>query len=132
MRNLRIILHHKPGELARLTELLGTRGINIEAGCGIACDKDGHINIITSDADTTKKLLEEAGFEIQDDREMLTVMGGNHPGQLGLITKRLEKANINIELFYMGTQNRLIFGVDNLDKAKEVISQIYEKAAAAH
>ena len=43
------------------------------------------------------------------------------PGSGGKIFRKLADQNINIDLIYLAENNRIIIGVDDLDKARAVI-----------
>jgi hypothetical protein len=98
--------------------------VNIEGICGIPCEGKGYIHIIVEDHVTTKHALEEAGFEIGAERDIFvldieTIAG--IPGTGAEVSRKLANAGVNINLIYMAENNRVVIGVDNLEKALSVI-----------
>ncbi|MFX0184898.1 MAG: ACT domain-containing protein [Candidatus Hodarchaeota archaeon] len=124
MKDFTISLEDRPGTLADLCETLGNANVNIEGICGIPCEGKGYIHIIVEDHETTKQALEEAGFEIEAERDILildisTIAG--IPGTGAEVSRKLANAGVNINLIYMAENNRVVIGVDNLEKALSVI-----------
>ncbi|MFX1512454.1 MAG: ACT domain-containing protein [Promethearchaeota archaeon] len=71
MKDLSVILEDRPGTLADLCEVLGRVGINIEGLCGIPCEGKGIAHILVEDAAAARSTLEEAGFEVSAERDVL-------------------------------------------------------------
>ena len=124
MKDLTVILKNIPGKLADLGEILGRNGINMEGICGIPLKNEAFIHILVEDETKTRSILEQAGFQVSAVREVLVVAGQpgtnilGKPGTGGEIARKIANAGVNIELIYFAALNRLIIGVDNLEKAK--------------
>lgn len=58
-----------------------------------------------------------------EEREVLVVNIKDRPGELGRITRKITNSDININLVYLATNNRLVLGVDDLEKAKATLEQ---------
>jgi hypothetical protein len=43
------------------------------------------------------------------------------PGELGRACRRIADAGVNVDLLYVATGTRVVFGVDDIDKAKSVL-----------
>ena len=127
MRDLTVILKHVPGELADLGETLGRNDINMEGICGFPLKDEGFIHILVEDGPKTRDILEQAGFKVSDVREVLVLTGHpgtnilGKPGTGGEIARKIGNAGVNIDLIYFAGLNRLIIGVDNLEKAKAAL-----------
>ena len=127
MKDLTVILKNVPGTLADLGEALGRNGINMEAVCGLPLKEEAFIHILVEDETKTRSILEQAGFQVSDVREVLVLTGqpGSNiliePGTGGKIARKLANAGVNIDLIYFASLNRLIIGVDNLEKAKAAL-----------
>jgi hypothetical protein len=127
MRDLTVILKNVPGTLADLGETLGKNDINIEGICGFPLKDEAFIHILVEDETKTRNILEQAGFKVSAEREVLVLAGqpGTHilgkPGTGGVIARKIGNAGVNIDLIYFAGLNRLVIGVDNLEKAKAVL-----------
>ncbi len=120
MRDLTVILKNQPGTLADMGEVLGKNGINMEGLCGFPLKEEAIIHILVEDETTTKWVLENEGFEVRAVREVLVLDIGNiagKPGAGGKMARKIGKAGVNIDLIYLAENNRIVLGVDNLEKA---------------
>jgi hypothetical protein len=117
-KDLTVILEDRPGTLADMGEALGKAGINIEGLCGFPCEGKGIGHILVEDAAAARRALEEIGLEIRGERQVLVLEVKDRPGVLGEISRRIANAGVNIDLVYLVTNNRLVLGVDDLDKAR--------------
>jgi hypothetical protein len=119
-----ISVQNKPGEIARIAELLGRNSVNIQ---GISTElnaKNGYIKVITDDEATTRRSLKVGGLDFLE-REVLEISLPDRPGELAKMTKTLARAGINIEsLFIIGSGTafeKVALGVNDMDKTKEVL-----------
>ena len=119
--DLTVILEDRPGTLADLGEALGKADINIEGGCGFPCEGKGVMHILVEDAATARRALEEAGIEVRGERQVLVLEIEDRPGALGEVSRRMANAGVNIDLAYGASNNRLVLGVDDLDKARAAV-----------
>lgn len=109
----------EPGELARLGQVLGEAGVNIEGFCATTTGGgQSEIHVLVEDAAGAFEALERAGIEIVADEEVAVVPVADRPGELGRISRRLGDAGVNIRLAYLATGTRLVFAADDLAKAK--------------
>ena len=117
-KDLTILLEDRPRQLALLGETLGNANINMEAACGFNIGVKGEIHILVEDAEGAKEALEKAGIPVKGEREVLVMGITNRPGEFGRLCCQIAEADVNIDLFYLTASNQIVFGVDNLDRAK--------------
>jgi hypothetical protein len=124
MKDLMVIVKHKPGSLADVGELLGKNGINMEGICGYPDKDEGILHILVEDDTTARWVLENEGLEVRAVRDVI-VMDISHiagkPGSGGKLVRNLGNHRVNIDLIYLAENNRIVLGVDKLDKAREVL-----------
>ena len=124
LKDIAIILENKPGALADLGETLGKENINIEGLCGSLCNGEDLVHILIEEHGKAYNVLERAGFKIKEQREVLVIELKNivkKPGSGGNIFRILASEGININLIYLAENNRLIIGVDDLEKARTIL-----------
>ena len=127
MKDITVILKNVPGTLADLGETLGKNNINMEGICAVPLDGEGFIHILVEDDTKTRSVLEKAGFQVSAVRDVIVLTGqpGKNlliePGTGGKIARKIANAGVNINLMYFAALNRLIIGVDNLEKAKAAL-----------
>ena len=119
-RDLAVRLENdRPGELARLVQALTGSGVNIE---GIT-EVEGVVHILARDPRTARTALRNRGYAIDSELEVLMVPMPDRPGELSMIMKRLAEAEVNIKFLYLGTDTRVVIGVDDITQARTVLSQ---------
>ncbi|MFH0802729.1 MAG: ACT domain-containing protein [bacterium] len=120
-KDLTVILDDRPGSLAKMGEALGRAGVNIDGVCGVTVGGKGEIHILVEDAAKARRVLEAEHIQVSGEREALVLDAEDRPGVLGNITRRMADAGVNIQLAYMATSTRLVFGVDDLKKARTAV-----------
>ena len=120
-KNLTIHLEDRPGALAEMGEALGKSVVNIDGICGVSCEGVGVLHILVEDAAAARSAIERAGFEVQDERDVLVVNIVDRPGELGDIARKLANVGVNLDLLYLTANMDLVIGVDDLEKAKSAL-----------
>jgi hypothetical protein len=120
--DLTIDVEDQPSELARLGQVLGSAGVNIEGFCAVTSGGgEAEIHVLVEDAADALTALAAAGLEVRLEQEVAVVAVEDRPGALGDVTRRLGDSGINLTLAYLATNTRLVFAADNLDEARGVL-----------
>lgn len=120
--DLTVYLQDHPGELARLGEVLGQAGANIEGFCAVTSGGgQGEVHILVEDLPAIFTALEAAGIQVVSEQEVAVVPVEDRPGVLGEMSRKLGDAGVNITVAYLATGTRLVFGADDLAKAKSAL-----------
>ena len=109
----------RPGINAAIGEALDRAGINI--GGTFSSARHREIHVLVDDAEGARAAIEEAGFEVTDERDVLVLDIEDEPGAWGEIARRLAEQGVNIDFDYLATGNRVVIGVDDLDKARSAL-----------
>lgn len=123
-RDIAVILNDQPGELARLGELTGEAGVNIQGFAAFTGEGKGVVHVLVDDAaaDRCHDVLESAGMGIADDRQVLVVDIEDRPGTLGELARQLADANVNIDLAYTTFGGvKIVIATDDLDNARAAL-----------
>lgn len=124
MKEFKIFVKHKPGELARVAETLAGRAVNIKAIASESSGEEALLRVVTNDVNTTTKALNESGTKYKQN-DILTVSLIDRPGELAKVAKKLGKAKINIESIYILGQKEgkteLALVVDDMKKAGDLL-----------
>jgi hypothetical protein len=125
-RQLALFLDNTPGMLAQVCDVLAAEKINIYAISTSDTVDHSVIRMVVSDTDRALKVFEEHSTLVIDD-EVLMIEGGNKPGSLADISRKLAAAKINIEYCYCATspsakKGLLIARVSNAKKALKVLN----------
>ncbi|HHW15303.1 MAG TPA: ACT domain-containing protein [Firmicutes bacterium] len=125
VRQISVFLENKAGRLAKVTRLLGERGINIRA-LSLADTTDfGILRMIVNDPERAERLLKEEGFAVTTTG-VLAVEVPDRPGGLADVLAVLERAGLNIEYLYAFVEKAsadalVLIRVEQLAKAAEVL-----------
>jgi hypothetical protein len=123
-----VTLNNVPGQFLRVSECLGTEGINIRA-ISVADTSDfSTVRFVTDDPVKTTNVLESHGYSVRV-KEVLAVEIPDHPGALQAVLKPLKEADINVLYLYTclgkgeSGQPIVIVGVDKTEDATEVLKK---------
>ena len=122
--DVQVILDDRPGELARLGEATGARGVNIQGLAAFTGDGKGVVHVLVDDDGLAllHQALDAAGMGIADEREVLVVDVEDRPGSLGELTRRLAAAHVNVDLAYTTFGGvRVVVGTDDLRSARAAL-----------
>jgi hypothetical protein len=121
MQDLTIALENNPGALAKMGDALGRRGVSIEGGGAFVVHGQGIAHFLFTDGVAARTALEDAGIHVVDVRDVLIQrLNQSRPGQLGLLTRRMADAGVNIEVLYSDHDHQMILVVDDMEKGREV------------
>ncbi len=121
MYDLTIHLEDRPGALAEMGEVLGRAGVSIEGGGVWVVGACGVAHFLFEDGAAARRALEAAGIRVVAQRDVLVQrLRQGVPGQLGLLTRRMAEAGVNIEVLYSDHDHQLILVVDDLARGREV------------
>lgn len=121
MKDLAIALENRPGALAAMGEALGRAGVSIEGGGAWVVGGEGAAHFLFEDGAAARRALEAAGIRVLAERDVVVqrLLQGV-PGQLGLLTRRMAEAGVNIEVLYSDHDHRLILVVDDVARGRQV------------
>ncbi|MEW5900128.1 MAG: ACT domain-containing protein [Acidobacteriota bacterium] len=123
-KEFRISLPNRPGQLARLAEGLGHRGVNILAVAGIGAPKS-FMALVVDQEDKTREALSKLRLKFREV-ELLTVDVPHRPGELGIFARKMADAKINIQSIYLLEgpvgEVKVALTVSDLNKAKQKLS----------
>ena len=124
--DLTVILQDRPGELARLGEVAGTAGVNLQGLAAFTGQGRGIVHVLVEDdaLSAARAALKDAHLGIADEREVLVVDVSDRPGSLGELARTLAEANVNVDLAYTtsGGPVRLVIATDDMQSARAALA----------
>ena len=125
-RQLALFLDNRPGMLAKVCDVLAAEKINIYAISTSDTVDHSVIRMVVSDPDRALRVFEEHGTLVVDD-DVLMIEGGNRPGSLADISRKLAASKVNIEYCYCATspsakKGLLIARVSDARKALKILN----------
>jgi len=126
MKDLCVQLSHHPSDLARVAQVLASRGVNIKALAALKVGPEAMVRILPDDILAARAAL-EAGNVRFEEGEVHTVLIENQAGALSAVADRLGSEGINLEAVYLtGITEDLVevaFVSDNPKKTKKVLGE---------
>lgn len=116
---------NRPGELARVTDAIAQRGVNVEAW-SLGYGNKGALAFLGHDEKGIKGALTADGIAFREV-PCLAIWLEDRPGTIAKATRRLADAGVNIEFFapveYKTDRRATIaIGVDKIDAARTALS----------
>jgi hypothetical protein len=119
--DLVIDVENTPGALAAVAAAISDAGVNIAAATCIGSGDRAELHILVPHAEAAMHSLAISHLAITRDREVVVVDIEDHPGVLADLTRRISRAGVNLDLVYVATQNRVVFGAADLNALRAAL-----------
>src|SRR3954454_10919128 len=121
--DLVIDIENTPGALARVAVAISDAGVNIAAATCLGAGDRAELHVLVPHAEAAKHSLAISGVVIDREREVVVVDVEDHPGVLAELTNKIARAGVDLDLVYIATQNRIVFGAADVDALKAALGQ---------
>ncbi len=120
-------LENKPGRLAKICSVLAQEKVDIRAITVMESDGPSVLRFVTSDLESTKKVLTSLGTEYKIT-EVLAVALENRTGAIARVLERLAEDHINIDYAYASAASNPgkalgIFHTNNTKRALQILAE---------
>jgi hypothetical protein len=112
--DLVIDVENSPGALARVAGAISDAGVNIAAATCIGPAERAELHILVPHAEAAKHALAISQLAVNREREVVVVEVEDRPGVLADLTRKIAMAGVNLDLVYVATRNRVVFGSPDL------------------
>lgn len=119
--DLVIELENTPGSLAKVAAAISDAGVNIAAATCLHAGDLAELHILVPHAEAAKHSLSITGLTVSRERDVVIVEVHDRPGELADVTRRIAKAGVNLDLVYVATGNRVVFGSADLGGLRDVL-----------
>jgi hypothetical protein len=123
--DLVIDIENTPGSLAEVAAAISDAGVNIAAATCIGPGDRAEVHILVPHAEAVKHALAISHVGISRERQVVVVEVEDRPGVLADLTRKIARAGVNLDLVYIATQNRIVFGADDLDALRTAVGQAH-------
>lgn len=133
LAQLSIPLENRPGALHAAIKALSAASVNILGVSSEAVGSFGFVHIVSDAGAKAAKVLKRAGFDVFQT-PIFNADLANRPGELARLTKALAEKGINITQIYgttSGHVGRLLFTVNDAEKAKPIVAKFYKQGPMA-
>jgi hypothetical protein len=112
--DLVIDIENNPGALAEVAAAISDAGVNIAAATCVGPGERAELHILVPRAEPVKHALAISHVGVTREREVVVVDVEDRPGVLADLTRTIARAGIDLDLVYVATQNRVVFGSPDL------------------
>jgi hypothetical protein len=96
-------------------------GVNLSAATCLASDARVELHVLVPHAEAARHALAISHLSVTKEREVVVVEVDDNPGVLADLARKVAKAGVNIDLVYVATRNRIVFGSDDLEGLKAAL-----------
>jgi hypothetical protein len=113
--DLVIDIDNSPGALARVAAAISDAGVNIAAATCLGPGARAEVHILVKHAEAAKHALAISHVAVTSEREVVVVEVEDSPGVLADLARKIARADVDLDLVYVATRNRVVFGSPDLD-----------------
>jgi len=121
--DLLIDVENTPGALAQVAAAISDAGVNIAAATCIGPSARAELHVLVPHAEAAKHSLAILGIVVTREREVVVVDVEDRPGVLADLTRQIARAGVDLDLVYVATRNRVVFGAPDLGALKAALGE---------
>ena len=112
--DLVIDIENTPGALAQVAAAISDAGVNIAAATCIGTGEHAELHILVPHGGAVRRLLAISHLAVTREREVVVVDVEDRPGVLADLSRKIARAGVDLDLVYVATRNRVVFGAADL------------------
>src|SRR4051794_10489252 len=113
--DLVIDIENTPGALAQVAAAISDAGVNIAAATRMGTGRRAEVHILVPHAEAARHALAISHVAVSHEREVVVVDVEDRPGVLADLTRKVARAGVDLDLVYVATRNRVVFGAADID-----------------
>ena len=119
--DLVIEIQNEPGALAQVAAAISDAGVNLAAATCLDTADRVELHILVPHPEAARHALALSQLGVSREREVVVVEVEDRPGVLADLTRKVARAGVDLDLVYVATRNRLVFGAADLDALKAAL-----------
>ncbi len=121
--DLTIEIENRPGALAEIAALISDAGVNIAAATCLGSGERAELHVLVKHLEAARHSLAISHLGISREREVVVVDVEDRPGVLADLTRRIAQAGVDLDLVYVATRNRVVFGSPDLPALRAALTE---------
>ena len=121
--DLVIDVENTPGALAEVAAAISDAGVNIAAATCIGPGEQAELHILVRHAEAARHVLAISHVGVSHEREVVVVDVEDRPGELADLTRKIARAGVDLDLVYIATRNRIVFGAADLEGLRAALAR---------
>lgn len=122
MHDLVVEIPNEPGALAAVAKAVSDAGVNLAAATCLGAHETVELHILVPHAEAARHALAISHVGVSREQEVVVVEVEDTPGVLADLTRKVAQAGVDLDLVYVATRNRLVFGASDLEGLKRALS----------
>lgn len=122
--DLVIEIKNEPGALAGVAAAISDAGVNLAAATCMGTADQVELHILVPHSEAARHALAISQLAVSREREVVVVDVEDRPGVLADLTRKVAEAGIDLDLLYVATRNRLVFGAADVAGLKAVLEGV--------
>jgi len=119
--DLVIHVENEPGALAKVAAAVSDAGVNLAAATCTRPGDTADLHILVKHAEAAKRALALSGVVVVEEREVVVVEADDRPGALADLARTVAEAGVDLDLVYVATNTRVVFGSPDLPALKAAL-----------
>ena len=120
--DLVIDIENTPGALAEVAAAISDAGVNIAAATCLGAGDRAELHILVPHAEAVLHAHAISHLAVTREREVVVIGVEDRPGALADLTRKIAKAGVDLDLVYVATRDRVVFGAADLDGLKAALA----------
>jgi len=119
--DLVIDVENTPGALAAVAAAVSDAGVNLAAATCMGAGDRAELHILVPHPEAAKHSLAISHLAVTREREVVVVDVEDRPGVLADLTRKIARAGVNLDLVYVATRNRVVFGAEDVEALRAAL-----------
>lgn len=118
-----IEVNNEPGALAKVAAAVSDAGVNLAAATYTGAGRTAELHILVPHAEPVRHALAITSQAITREREVVVVeIDDDRPGVLADLARKVAEAGVNLDLVYVATHNRVVFGSPDIASLRAALA----------
>jgi hypothetical protein len=122
--DLVIDIENTPGALAQVAAAISDAGVNIAAATCVGAAEHAELHILVPHPGAARHSLAISHLAVTREREVVVVDVEDRPGVLADLTRKIARAGVDLDLVYVATRNRVVFGSADLSALRAAVGEV--------
>ena len=119
--DLTIDIENTPGALAEVATAISDAGVNISAATCLGPGERAELHILVPHGEAVRHALGISHVAVTREREVVVIDVDDRPGVLADLARKVAQAGVNLDLVYLATRNRIVFGAADIAALRKAL-----------
>lgn len=119
--DLVIEVDNEPGALAKVARAISDAGVNISAATFVGGGARAELHFLVPHTEPTRRALAKSDVTVSREREVVVIEAEDRPGELADLARKVGEAGVNIDLLYVATRTRVVFGAEDIEGLRRAL-----------